>query len=266
MIESRGFSATWTRGPKRGPAANRNNGAKLAKGDWLAFIDDDCVADAGWLGAIRAAATRGDADVVEGRTTIPDKVDHPFRQGVENLTGDLYWSCNLAIRRDLFLEMGGFDEDFLEAGGEDMEFARRLRARAEIRKRFAPEAHVLHPVRVITWKGLVWRTRLVRWMSLYHLKTGESAPLDASGARVVWQMARDTAMNSLRTTWRCVRDLPRDEWKTRLFWQAWNLATIPVLFPYRVLWEFRFRRLMRERVAAAAAAGATPKSTPEKPC
>src|SRR5665213_3286620 len=35
----------WVEGPKRGPAANRNNGAKTANGDWLVFIDDDCLPD-----------------------------------------------------------------------------------------------------------------------------------------------------------------------------------------------------------------------------
>ena len=32
----------WLRGPKKGPAANRNQGAKKALGEWLIFIDDDC--------------------------------------------------------------------------------------------------------------------------------------------------------------------------------------------------------------------------------
>src|SRR5690348_16192010 len=35
----------WVQGPKKGPAANRNNGAAHAKNDWLVFIDDDCTPD-----------------------------------------------------------------------------------------------------------------------------------------------------------------------------------------------------------------------------
>ena len=33
----------WIAGPCRGPAANRNNGAEAAQGQWLAFTDDDCL-------------------------------------------------------------------------------------------------------------------------------------------------------------------------------------------------------------------------------
>ncbi len=36
----------WVRycvGPQRGPAANRNAGASQAQGEWLVFLDDDCI-------------------------------------------------------------------------------------------------------------------------------------------------------------------------------------------------------------------------------
>jgi glycosyltransferase involved in cell wall biosynthesis len=127
LIQSSYPWAVWVRGPRTGPAANRNNGAKNAKGEWLIFLDDDCLPDPFWLDAIWTPASKRILDVIEGKTVTPDKVDNPFRQGVENLTGDNYWSCNLAIRRETFFSIGAFDEDFLEAGGEDMELAFRIR-------------------------------------------------------------------------------------------------------------------------------------------
>jgi glycosyltransferase involved in cell wall biosynthesis len=33
----------WYPGPRRGPAANRNSGARKAEGEWVLFLDDDCV-------------------------------------------------------------------------------------------------------------------------------------------------------------------------------------------------------------------------------
>src|ERR1700733_6028896 len=47
--------ATCLKGPRKGPAANRNNGARFAHAKWIAFTDDDCVPDSGWLAAYAAA-------------------------------------------------------------------------------------------------------------------------------------------------------------------------------------------------------------------
>src|SRR5262245_1366988 len=43
--------ARWVAGPAKGTAANRNNGAKHARGEWLIFTDDDCLPSPGWLAA-----------------------------------------------------------------------------------------------------------------------------------------------------------------------------------------------------------------------
>ena len=90
----------WTRGPRRGPAANRNCGARMASGDWLVFVDDDCLPEHGWLAAYEAAAEVG-VDVMEGRTECPMEDRFGFDQIVENLDGGAAWSmaacCGAAI-------------------------------------------------------------------------------------------------------------------------------------------------------------------------
>src|SRR5688500_16589114 len=43
MIRDQFSFVRWVRGPQRGPAANRNNGVKHARGEWVVFTDDDCV-------------------------------------------------------------------------------------------------------------------------------------------------------------------------------------------------------------------------------
>src|SRR5208337_3741588 len=43
LIETSYPAVHWVQGPARGPAANRNCGAKASRGEWVAFIDDDCV-------------------------------------------------------------------------------------------------------------------------------------------------------------------------------------------------------------------------------
>src|SRR5450631_1375697 len=51
MIREQFPWAQWVQGPSRGPAANRNNGARYARGEWLCLTDDDCVASKEWLAA-----------------------------------------------------------------------------------------------------------------------------------------------------------------------------------------------------------------------
>lgn len=66
MMAERFPWARWVPGPQRGPAANRNNGAKQAEGEWLVFTDDDCLPQAGWLEAF--FKNLHEAEVLEGRT------------------------------------------------------------------------------------------------------------------------------------------------------------------------------------------------------
>jgi GT2 family glycosyltransferase len=238
--------ARWVAGPKDGPAANRNNGARNAAGDWIAFTDDDCIPDSGWLEAIARVAREGRVDVIEGRTIIPDKVDSPFKQGVENHDGDSFWSCNLAVRRAAFEGLGGFDEDFKEAADEDMEFAWRFRQRGHPHC-FVHDALVLHPVRTLGWAQIWKRTKMARWHELLFLKTGRSAPLGASSFVVVLGVVRWTVVTLLRTTWHLFTRKTPEGWRTRLFWQWWRWVTFLFVTPYIAVWNLRYRKMLVAR-------------------
>jgi GT2 family glycosyltransferase len=241
--------ARWVEGPARGPAANRNNGAHHATGEWVCLIDDDCVASPGWIAAFRETAANNDVDLIEGRTTVPDPADDPFLHSVSNHNGGGYWSCNLAIRRDCFIAVGGFDEDFLAPAAEDMEFAHRLRAHHP-RARFVPEALVLHPARRIGWHG-IWKKHLLnRWAALYDYKIDQTLHLTASPARNVARAFVAANMSLLRTTWRDLRDLPLPYWKTRNFWLLVRWVTFPVYLPYYLYWVYRFQQQLLAKAHA----------------
>jgi GT2 family glycosyltransferase len=246
MVAQRFPRARYVKGPRRGPASNRNLGAATASGEWLAFIDDDCRPVDGWLSALVRQADAGRVDVIEGRIVVPDKHDSPFRRYVENLSGGNFWSGNLAIRRDTFFRLGAFDEDFLEAGGEDMEFGERIR-RSGVPAMFSIEATVEHPSHVVSWQYLFWRTFLIKWHVLYQLKTGQGVPPEASRLRTVTHVILSRTKSLVWTTARSLTGRTEGMRKTMFFDLAWQWLMFPAVLPYLMYWELEFRRRLRER-------------------
>ncbi|MBI1800771.1 MAG: glycosyltransferase [Chloroflexi bacterium] len=120
-----------------GPAAARNLGAAHAQGRYLAFLDDDCIPEAGWLAAFATRLSATPFHLVGGQTlnALPD---NPYATATHLLVGFLAQShrCvsphrlflpsnNLALATDRFNAVGGFDPDFTLAAGEDRDFCNR---------------------------------------------------------------------------------------------------------------------------------------------
>jgi GT2 family glycosyltransferase len=164
MIAERFPWVRWVAGPRRGPAANRNNGANAAQGDWLAMTDDDCLPAPDWLHAF-ISAIDPNIGVLEGKTTCQAGISSPLLEAPVNLSGGNLWSCNFMIRAELFRSVGGFDESFPMPACEDIEFNGRLRKGGHI-PQFVPEAIVDHPPRPRPggWRlGLMWESRVNLW-------------------------------------------------------------------------------------------------------
>jgi GT2 family glycosyltransferase len=239
--------ARWSPAPGCGPGVNRNLGARQARGDWVVFVDDDCLPEPGWLQAIADSAQTNSVDVIEGKTAVPDERDNPLYYAPYNPTGGLLWSCNLAVRRKVFEQMGGFDEDLIEQC-EDMEFAHRV-VQARLRTLFRPDALVWHPMRRHGWRGIIRQTLKTRWHLLYALKTRTSAPPGANAVFALARLAATQFLNLLRTTWHLLSRHDAAHWKSKWFWQIWSWLTFPLLLPYLMIWEMRFRsRLFPKKV------------------
>ncbi|MGC8751788.1 glycosyltransferase family 2 protein [Hydrotalea sp.] len=137
----------WVAGPRRGPAANRNNGARLAKGAWLVFLDDDCEPDSGLLsGYYRTLLNHENIEAMEGAILCNEQLSSPLFVSPINVSGDLFWSCNIAIKKKIFLSMDGFDEQFPSPHMEDIDLYERLKGLG-MNIPFANEAIVMHPPR-----------------------------------------------------------------------------------------------------------------------
>lgn len=146
---ARQAGATVVRGAGRGPAAARNRGAAATSGDALAFVDADCTADPGWLDAVVAALAT--ADLVQGQVLPPvDAIIGPYDRFIA-VTSEygLYETANLAVRRELFDALGGFESILTPRRGielgEDVWFGWRARRSGAVTT-FASGATVRHVV------------------------------------------------------------------------------------------------------------------------
>lgn len=116
-----------------GAAHARNVGALHSRGDLLVFLDADDVADRSWLSGIVAAAENFDAVAgeLEGeRLNSPEVLAwRPVSSIRESFERARFLPCapggNVAVRREAFYAIGGFDESYPIAG-EEPDFAWRL--------------------------------------------------------------------------------------------------------------------------------------------
>ena len=174
---------------ERGLSGGKNTGAEVATGDIVAYLDDDAVADPGWLEALEDAmndTTAGGTVVgVGGRTDplwatgrrprwFPEEFDWTVgcsyrgmpatRARIRNVMGG-----NAAFRRHLIMEVGGFHTGIGRSvqgrksrplGCEETEFCIRLaQRRPGSVMLFEPRARIGHKVPAARMRFAYFRSR-----------------------------------------------------------------------------------------------------------
>ncbi len=177
-----------------GLSVARNRGAELAKGEILAFIDDDACADSRWLRFLAVAYGNDAGHVAIGGPNIfpaatswkeacvaaaPGRPHHVMLNETcaEHIPG-----VNLSVRKDAFFAVGGFDPCFRRAG-DDVDFCwrvidagcsigfcpgamvwhaprRTFRAYLKQQRGYGHAEAMLfrkHPLRFGAWGGIRWR-------------------------------------------------------------------------------------------------------------
>jgi FkbM family methyltransferase len=145
-----------------GAAHARNAGAAAARAANLVFCDADDVVDRYWLHELLRALDEN--AYVAGRIEL-DRLNknvpkYGRRGGIQETGVPLFFgapyvlTCNMGIRRDVFVEIGAFDaERFSAAAGEDVDFAIRARRRGVLPV-FASAAVVHYRIRQSRRKAL----------------------------------------------------------------------------------------------------------------
>jgi len=151
---------------------SRNEGARVATGEIVAFIDDDAIADEHWAGELVAAYQDEDVPAAGGRMTpawvagkpsfLPEEfywlvgVTHRGfgPNGDPDTAGEVRntFGSNISFRRDLFMDFGGFEGEIggrkgdANLQGGETELCARIRDATGHGVYYVPDATVAHKV------------------------------------------------------------------------------------------------------------------------
>ena len=141
-----------------GPGQSRNYGAERANGEWLIILDSDVVLPKGYLAAVDSAITHQTSDIAAfggpdaahpSFTPVQKAISYSMtsffttggiRGGKAKLDKFYPRSFNMGIRRDVYLQLGGFSKMRF---GEDIDFSYRI-VEAGYRPQLFPDAWVWH--------------------------------------------------------------------------------------------------------------------------
>jgi len=178
----------------QGPAVARNNGARQATGDWLAFLDADDLWQADKL-LVQADGIRHDARAVmiwcsfdgideSGQPKSAQKQKDPFRSLIFQ-SAVFPIPSTTVVRRDIFETLGGFNPALRRS--EDAEFFMRLAAQFPSRFINQPlscyRVHERQASRTVRAKTESWKFLYESLLKLCGSDSARLAALEITAAR-----------------------------------------------------------------------------------
>jgi len=137
-----------------GPAAARNRGASAAGGKIILFTDADCVPEPDWISEmLRPFYENGEVIGVKGAYKTRQKeitarfvqleYEDKYNYMLKDKFIDFIDTYSAGFRKDVFLEMKGYDSSFPVACAEDVELSYRMSNKGH-KMVFNPDAVVYH--------------------------------------------------------------------------------------------------------------------------
>ena len=234
----------WVKGPRIGPGANRNKGVKetSASCEWIIFIDDDCYVNNDFIKSYSIMMQNNLCNVIEGKIACPNKRNSIFVRQPDNNKGGVLASGNFAIKKSLFTEMNGFDEDFKIM--EDIEFATRLKSIGESFM-FCENAIAYHPSQT---KNISFYYNWIfhfKWQILLDYKCNGKDPsqflIKSSLQTVIMHL-----IFLLRITYHLFTKFDKERWIMYTFERTLAWISLPVAIPHLIFWDFIFRKRMNK--------------------
>lgn len=161
---------------RNGPASARNKGWISSSGEWICFIDADCVPYRDWVskltrhyGVDNIGAITGSYSV-DGLRYLLDKFVHyeiKYRHSMMSEYTNSFGTYNVMVKHAVLKELSGFDPFYRHASGEDSDLAYRI-IKAGYKIYFEKEALVIHVNILRFWRYLLIQFRHGFWrMKLY---------------------------------------------------------------------------------------------------
>ncbi len=245
-----GFDVRYLTQEPRGPAAARNLGIRHAKGSIIAMTDSDTLPDRLWLRKLCEAFTNNPGAVaVEGLVYAANEGEFdPLGEGPANKSGGVYLTCNCAYRREVLLQVGGFDETFPYPAYEDTELAARAQQIGRIV--WEPEAVVIHPQRLLTLRAVLKKLRHWEYVLLMGHRYGYLAwkqyPTRYPRLRVVLLSVIALPMAKFEAAVRWIGHKPKDAVKLLGFGIIESIGALAIVMPMALFGGYR-ERIARRR-------------------
>ena len=216
-----------------GPGTSRNIGWNRGSARYVAFIDDDCLAERDWVESLQRVFSENEIGGIEGGITTTDENGETVDFNPPNrFRWNRFKTANLAVRRNVLEEIGGFDERY-HMHREDTDLAWRV-IDAGFKMVWAPQCRVHHP-EPLGWHedGIPGSSKFGAYprseQLLYHCNRNKF--VESAASLISRESVADGSLWKLQRELRTLQDPPDVKPLSRLqSWSLWSRAWILSVF------------------------------------